>query len=160
MASVKRSSVAHVNCSIAQSLEIVGEWWTPLVLRSIFMGRHRFENIHADLGIARNILSDRLASLVAGGVLRKERYCEHPERYEYHLTEMGADLFGVLMALMAWGDKWLAPEGAPVTLVHTRGCGQATRARVVCDECGEEMSAAEYRVTAGPGAGRVMPSGA
>lgn len=151
---VKRSSVAHFNCSIAQSLEIVGEWWTPLVLRNVFLGRHRFEAIQADLGIARNILSDRLSSLVAHGVLHKVRYCDHPERYEYHFTEMGEDLFGVLMALMAWGDRWLAPDGAPVDLVHAGGCGERTRAKVVCEHCGVEMSPADYRVAPGPGAGR------
>jgi DNA-binding HxlR family transcriptional regulator len=151
---VKRSSVAHFNCSIAQSLEIVGEWWTPLVLRNVFLGRRRFESIQADLGIARNILSDRLSSLVANGVLHKVQYCEHPERYEYHLTEMGEDLFGVLMTLMAWGDRWLAPDGAPVDLVHIGGCGEHTRAKVVCDHCGVEMSPADYRVAPGPGAGR------
>ena len=155
MSAVKRSSVAHVNCSIAQSLEIVGEWWTPLVLRSVFMGHQRFESIQSDLGIARNILSDRLGTLVDHGVLTKVRYCDRPERYEYRLTPMGEDLFGVMAALMAWGDRWLAPEGAPATIVHDT-CGAPTRAQVVCAECGTEMTAADCTFVDGPGAGRCM----
>src|SRR4029079_16151899 len=89
------------------------EWWTPLVLRNIMMGQRRFDQIQADLGIARNILSDRLSTLVAAGVLTREQYHDAPVRYEYRLTEMGSDLFGSLMALMAWGDRWLRPGGPP-----------------------------------------------
>src|SRR5499426_1804979 len=93
--SVKRSSVGHFNCSIARALDVVGEWWTLLILRDVFLGLRRFEAIQADLGIARNVLSDRLTTLVDHGVLVRRRYQEHPERHEYVLTEMGRDLVPV-----------------------------------------------------------------
>ncbi len=147
---MKRSSVAHLNCSIAQSLEIIGEWWTPLVLRNIMMGQCRFEAIQADLGIARNILSDRLNTLVEHGILTREKYQDGPERFEYHLTEMGADLFGVLMSLMAWGDRWLSPDGPPLLLQH-KDCGEFTRAVVTCEHCHGELTRANVRMKAGPG---------
>ena len=95
-----------MNCSVARSLDIVGEWWTLLIVRNIMFGQRRFEAIQADLGIARNILSDRLNTLVAHEVVERVKYQEHPERYEYHLTEKGRDLYPVVAALMAWGDKW------------------------------------------------------
>ena len=145
---VKRSSVGHFPCSIARALDVVGEWWTPLVLRDVFLGRRRFEEIQSDLGIARNILSDRLATLVEHGVLERVRYQEHPERFEYRLTPMGADLFGVLMSLMAWGDRWLSPDGPPATLVHQQ-CGNETHAVVVCECCGEPLHARDTTVSFG-----------
>jgi DNA-binding HxlR family transcriptional regulator len=153
---VKRTSVGHFNCTIARGLDIVGEWWTPLVLRSLFLGRRRFEEIQGDLGIARNILSDRLSTLVEHGVVEKVKYHDHPVRYEYHLTEMGRDLFGVLMAFMAWGDRWLAEGEPPVQLIHDH-CGPSgeprrTRARVVCAECGADLQPGEYSVSPGGGA--------
>ena len=115
-----------MNCSVARTLDIVGEWWTLLIVRNIMLGQRRFEAIQADLGIARNILSDRLNTLVAHDVVAKVKYHEHPERYEYHLTEKGADLFPVIAALMAWGDKWSAPDGPPLVMRHTcEGRGDA-----------------------------------
>jgi DNA-binding HxlR family transcriptional regulator len=153
---VKRSSVAHFNCSIAQTLEIVGEWWTPLVLRNIMMGQRRFEQIQADLGIARNILSDRLSTLVDAGVLTREQYQDAPVRYEYRLTEMGSDLFGSLMALMAWGDRWLSPDGPPVEVLH-KDCGEVTRPVVACEHCHGELTRRNVRVR--PGAGWRPPTG-
>ena len=119
---MKRSSVGHFNCSIARALDVVGEWWTLLIVRDVFLGIRRFEAIQADLGIARNVLSDRLSTLVERGVLEKRRYQDHPERHEYVLTEMGRDLAPVLTTLMQWGDEWLSPEGPPMVTLH-RDCG-------------------------------------
>ncbi len=147
---MKRSSVAHLQCSIAQTLEIVGEWWTLLVLRNISMGQRRFEAIQADLGIARNVLSDRLGTLVDHGIVEKHKYQDNPERFEYRATTKGKDLMGVLFALMAWGDKWAAPDGKPMVLTHT-DCGHETDARVVCSQCGEPLLWGHTRVSAGPG---------
>jgi len=146
---VKRTSVAHLNCSIAQALEVVGEWWTLLVVRNLMFGQRRFEAIQADLGIARNILSDRLTTLVDHGVVEKVRYQEHPERFEYHLTDKGRDLFPVIAALLAWGDRWSSPEGAPVHLLHR--CGEIASPKVVCDRCGEPLALSDVRAKAGPG---------
>jgi DNA-binding HxlR family transcriptional regulator len=148
---VKRSSVAHLNCSIAQALDVVGEWWTLLVLRNVLMGQRRFEAIQADLGIARNILSDRLSTLVSHGVLDRVRYQDSPPRYEYHLTEMGAELFDVLITLMGWGDKWLSPAGPPVLLVHEE-CGNVTRPVLVCEHCAGSLSPSTVKLARGPGA--------
>lgn len=146
---VKRSSVSHLNCSVARTLDIVGEWWTLLVIRNIMLGQCRFEAIQTDLGIARNILSDRLNTLVAHGVVERVKYHEHPERFEYHLTEKGRDLWPVIAALMAWGDKWEAPDGPPLLMRHTcEGRGVAT---TVCSECGEPLGIGAVRVKRGPG---------
>ena len=150
---MKRSSVSHLNCSIAQSLDIVGEWWTLLVLRNILMGQRRFEAIQADLGIARNILSDRLSTLVDNGVLERVKYQDSPPRYEYRLTEMGSELFDVLMTLMAWGDKWLSPDGPPLLLVHEE-CGETTRPVLTCEHCGEPLTVRTVKLRRGPGSRR------
>lgn len=147
---MKRSSVSHLQCSIAQTLEIVGEWWTLLILRNISMGQLRFEAIQTDLGIARNVLSDRLGTLVEHGIVEKHKYQDNPERFEYRATVKGKDLMGVLYALMAWGDKWAAPDGKPMILTHT-DCGHETEAQVVCSRCGEPLLWGHTRVCAGPG---------
>ena len=145
---MKRTSVAHLNCSVAQTLEVVGEWWTLLVVRNLMFGQRRFEAIQGDLGIARNILSDRLGTLVEHGVVDRVKYQDHPERFEYRLTEKGRDLFGVIAALMAWGDRWAAPGGPPIELVHR--CGEIATATVVCDHCKEPLELDDVRVKAGP----------
>ena len=99
-------------CSVASTLEIVGERWTLHVLREAFLGVRRFEDFRRNIGVARNILSDRLNTLVAEGILRRERYSEHPPRYEYRLTRKGVDLYGILIELMKWGNRWTPqPEG-------------------------------------------------
>jgi DNA-binding HxlR family transcriptional regulator len=146
---VKRTSVSHLNCSVAQTLDVVGEWWTLLIVRNLMWGRQRFEAIQGDLGIARNILSDRLTTLVEHGVVDRVQYQEHPARFEYVLTDKGRDLFPVIAALMAWGDRWAAPLGAPLHLVHT--CGNVSTPTVVCDACGEPLALDTVRVKSGPG---------
>ena len=120
---VERTSFAGMNCSIARTLEIVGEWWTPRILRDAFLGLSRFEEFQASLGIARNVLTKRLATLVQAGIMERERYQEHPERFEYRLTEAARDLFPAAVLLMRWGDKYLAgPDGPPLVLRH-HDCG-------------------------------------
>jgi DNA-binding HxlR family transcriptional regulator len=138
-----------MNCSVARSLDIVGEWWTLLIVRNLLLGQRRFEQIQSDLGIARNILSDRLTTLVDHGIVQRVRYMEHPDRYEYLLTEKGRDLFPVITALMAWGDKWASPDGAPMLFKHS--CGHTVGADAVCSECGAPMGLESVRVTRGPG---------
>ncbi len=146
---MKRTSVAHLNCSVAQALEVVGEWWTLLVIRNLMFGQQRFEAIQGDLGIARNILSDRLGTLVEHGVVDRVKYQDHPERFEYRLTEKGRDLFSVIAALMAWGDKWAATLGKPIDLVHE--CGHVTTPTVVCDQCGGRLDLRSVTARGGPG---------
>ena len=155
---MKRTSVAHFNCSVAQTLEVVGEWWTLLIVRNVMFGQRRFEAIQADLGIARNILSDRLATLVEHEVLEKVKYQDAPERFEYRLTEKGRDLFPVIAAMIAWGDKWAASDGPPIRLLHD--CGEVAVPTVVCDKCSEPMTLRNSRAKAGPGLRRPAPAGA
>ncbi len=147
---MKRSNVDHLNCSIARSLEILGEWWTLLIVRDAFLGIRRFDDFQRDLGISRNILSDRLATLVEHGVLERRRYQEHPERFEYRLTDKGVDLYPVIVSLLRWGDKWESPNGPPLRLVH-QACGHDSQAVLVCSHCGEPLDPRQVRPSYGPG---------
>src|SRR3954462_7920189 len=105
-----RNDYSGQNCSIAHTLELVGERWTLLILRDTFLGTRRFDDFQRNLGIARNILQSRLARLVDEGILRRVRYQERPERFEYRLTRKGVDLWPILVALMKWGDRHVFPE--------------------------------------------------
>jgi DNA-binding HxlR family transcriptional regulator len=143
------------NCSIARALAIVGERWTLLVMREVLLGRRRFADIKRNTGIAPNILSDRLATLVEHGLLEKRLYSEHPESYEYVPTPKGVDVNPVLVALMAWGDAHAAPDGPPRVVVHT-ACGHDAHPRLHCSHCGEPMEPREMQVRPGPGADEVQ----
>jgi DNA-binding HxlR family transcriptional regulator len=148
---MRRTSFEDVNCSIAQALEVVGEWWTLLVIRDVFLGVTRFDDLRDRLGISRNVLADRLDHLVAHGVLEKVPYQERPIRYDYLLTPKGVDLWESLTALRQWGDRWAAPDGAPVELVH-KGCGQHMQVVPTCSACGEVVTARDVRAVPGPAA--------
>jgi DNA-binding HxlR family transcriptional regulator len=138
-------------CSIASTLEVVGERWSLLILREVFLGVHRFDEIQADLGIARNVLDTRLRRLVEQGVLEKRLYQQRPPRSEYVLTEKGLDLWPAMVALMQWGDRHASPAGPPVLLEH-RGCGGAVNDHRICESCGKPLARTEVRAVAGPGA--------
>ncbi len=137
-------------CSIAATLDIIGDRWSLLILRDVFRGARRFSEIQADLGIAKNLLSDRLTSLVGHEVLERVPYQERPVRYEYRLTAKGADLSTALIALMGWGDRWYAAEGAPTVLVH-ESCGEPLEQTVRCPQCDESVSPGAIRSRPGPG---------
>ena len=139
------------HCSIAGTLELIGERWTLLVLRDAFLGVRRFDDFQRDLGVARNVLAARLGRLVDEGVLERVAYQERPERFEYRLTEKGLDLWPVLATLMQWGDKHVMGGRAPVVLRH-RGCGGEVTERLRCAKCGAELSARDVRAERGPGA--------
>ena len=137
-------------CSVASTLTIIGERWTMHVLRESFLGVRRFEDFRRNIGVARNILSDRLNRLVAEGILRRELYSEHPPRYEYRLTRKGVDLYGILIELMKWGNRWAPnPEGPAVELRH-RGCGAVIEPQLSCPECGEAVHAWDLQAVPGP----------
>lgn len=106
-----RKNFDHIPHGLARALSIMGEWWTPLVVHSIAQGRVRFEEIQAELGIARNILTDRLNTLVDKGVVEKVEYTQRPRRFEYHLTECGKELVPILEMLEKWGNKWNGADG-------------------------------------------------
>jgi DNA-binding HxlR family transcriptional regulator len=126
-------------CSIARSLEILGERWTLLIVRDVFRGKRRFEDLQRSLGIARNVLADRLGRLVDEGVLERRRYQERPERYEYRLTEKGIDLWPVMVQLLQWGDRHYAhPDGPPMVLSH-RDCGGGLDEHRACTKCGAAL---------------------
>ncbi len=150
---MERKSFAAMDCSVAQCLEVVGEWWSMLIVRDAFLGVTRFEQFQKRLGISRNILRERLGSLVEAGVFERVPYSEHPLRYDYRLTEKGRDLWPVVNAMREWGDRYAAPSGPPLELVH-RSCGQVTHAELVCAWCGERLT--HRNVRAVPGEGRVV----
>ncbi len=116
-----------------------------MILRDAFYGIRRFDDFQASLGVARNILTKRLARLVDAGILRKKMYQEHPPRYEYRLTEKGRDLVPILTALLAWGDKWETADEPPVELIHTT-CDSVMHAEAVCSVCGEGIDAFNLRI--------------
>ncbi len=147
---MKRTSFSGMSCSIAQTLEVVGEWWTLLILRDSFLGVTRFDEWQRRLGIARNVLSARLDALVEAGVLERRRYQEHPPRDEYVLTRKGTDLAPVLDAMRVWGDRYAAPDGAPALLVHD-DCGEVTAPVAHCARCGERLRRGHVHLEAGPG---------
>jgi DNA-binding HxlR family transcriptional regulator len=143
---------ADLNCSIARPLAFLGERWSLLVLRDLFLGRSRFDEIQESLGIASNVLSQRLATLADEGIVERHRYSEHPERFEYRLTEKGRDLQPVLLALLAWGDRYTAGAAGPaLESIHTE-CGHAFHAVATCSECGGQVDTRNTRTRPGPGA--------
>ncbi len=129
-------------CSVASTLEIIGERWTILIFRDVFMGIRRFDEIQRDLGVARNILQARLERLVEAGIVRKRPYQERPLRHEYRLTEKGADLWPVLVSLLKWGDKYVIEGERPMILQH-RGCGAEIDDRRRCTGCGVDVDVNE-----------------
>lgn len=140
------------NCSIARTLELVGERWTILVLRDAFLGVRRFDEMQRDLGIARNVLAARLERLVAEGILEKVPYQERPLRYEYRLTDKGLDLWPIVVELMQWGDRYTAPAAGPPIVIRHRDCGGILGERRICTGCGQPLSVRDVRAERGPGA--------
>lgn len=127
-------------CSIAASLEVVGERWSLLIIRDVLNGRRRFDRIQASLGIARNVLTKRLNRLIEAGILEKRAYQASPERFEYYLTEKGLDLWPVLMSLVEWGDKHCdSGAGRPLLIIH-KGCGGEVDGRRICQKCGTYLN--------------------
>jgi DNA-binding HxlR family transcriptional regulator len=148
---VQRTSFEDMNCSVAQCLEIVGEWWSLLIVRDAFLGVRRFDDFQARLGISRNILNDRLTKLVDNGVLVRVPYQDNPPRSNYRLTEKGRDLWLVLTAMRQWGDRWAAPDGAPLKMRH-EACGRIVKAVATCSHCGEPLDRRAVTYEPGPGA--------
>ena len=145
---MKRTELGHHPCSIARTLDVAGEWWTPLILRDVAYGVRRFGAIQEDLGISANVLADRLETLIGEGILQRSLYQERPERYEYGLTEKGAELIPALLALMHWGDRWAWPGSrGPVRVRHAE-CGHDVRVELRCPQCERELATAELRAAA------------
>jgi DNA-binding HxlR family transcriptional regulator len=147
---VQRTSFEDMNCSVAQCLDVVGEWWSLLIVRDAFLGVTRFDDFQARLGISRNILTRRLNRLVQTEVLERVAYSEHPPRREYRLTSKGRDLWHVVTAMRQWGDRWSAPAGPPLETRHA-ACGHVVTAVPVCSHCREPLDARSVTAVPGPG---------
>lgn len=137
--------------SVSRALEIIGDKWSFMVVREGFFGNRRYDQIQSELGIAPNILTDRLSRLVTQGVFHRRLYQHAPERYEYLLTDMGRDLYGPFVAMLAWGDRWLSRGKPPLLLRHMK-CGHDFHASVICDKCHKPVIAADmqYRLNYDP----------
>lgn len=153
---MQRTNFAEMACSIARTLDVIGEPWSPLILRDVFVGFTRFEQIQADLGISRKVLTERLNHLVEHGVLERRPYDRRP-RYEYVLTGQGAELVELLMVMVAWGDRWLAGAAGPPVLYRHHACGEISSVELRCAHCGEPMRAGDIDVLPGPGSGVAAP---
>lgn len=136
-------------CSLARTLSVVGDRWTLLILRDCFLKVRRFELFEERLGIARHILSERLRKLVEAGVLDRVAYQERPRREEYRLTPKGLALHPVLIALLEWGDTYMADAEGPAVIRRHKGCGEVLHTRMVCGQCGEAVSAHDVSVESG-----------
>ena len=148
---MQRTTFGDMNCSVAQCLDVVGEWWSLLILRDAFLGVTRFDHFQARLGIARNILTQRLNRLVDNAVLKRVPYENHPPRSEYRLTPKGRDLWHVMAAMRQWGDRWAAPTGPPLRVKH-KGCGRIVEVTPVCSSCGKRLDVHALTAIPGPGA--------
>jgi DNA-binding HxlR family transcriptional regulator len=145
-----RTEFASWPCSIARAVDLVGDGWTLLLVREAGLGVRRFEHFQKRLGIGRNILAQRLTHLVDHGLFAKVQYQQRPPRFEYRLTDKGAELWPVLAALMAWGDRWAGDgRGKPVQL-HHRPCGHDMDAAIVCSACGEALQLRDVTATFRP----------
>lgn len=142
------------NCAVARALEVLGDWWTLLVVREAMFGTRRFADFEAELGISKNILTRRLDHLVAHGVLERVDAGVHGPRYEYALTAMGKDLITVVTALRQWGDRWVLGEGHEPLVVHDRRTGRPIPRLRLRGEDGEPLRAHDLELRAGPGASR------
>lgn len=149
---MQRTQFGDMYCSIARTLHIAGEPWSPLIVRDVFAGITRFEDMQRDLGISRKVLAERLDWLVENEVLEKRAYSEHPPRYDYVLTQKGQELADVLLAIMAWGDRWTAGDAGPPVLFRHSVCGHLTHAEIRCAACSELLHSQDVEALPGPGA--------
>jgi DNA-binding HxlR family transcriptional regulator len=148
---MKRTSFARMHCSLARGLDLIGDWWSPLIVRDLFLGVGRFDELIENLGISRNLLTRRLNALVRNGIVERKAYLRRPTRYEYRLTKAGRDLVPAILALTAWGDRWARPkEGSPMLFVHET-CGHRFQPQVTCSACGEIVAGDTVETVAGPG---------
>jgi DNA-binding HxlR family transcriptional regulator len=148
---MQRTDFSEMTCSIARSLAVAGEPWSPLILRDAWVGINRFDDLQRDLGVSRKVLTERLKHLQEQGMLERRPYAERPARYEYVLTPKGLEFVDVLMVMAQWGDRWTAGEAGPPVLRRHRACGHITEIELRCAHCGEQVSAAGVDVEPGPG---------
>jgi DNA-binding HxlR family transcriptional regulator len=148
---MQRTDFGQMACSIARTLDVIGEPWSPLILRNIYIGITRFEPLQQTLGISRKVLAERLKWLADHGVLERREYSSRPVRHEYTLTPKGTELCDLLLVMVHWGDRWLAGEAGPPVLYRHHACGQISHVEPHCSVCGEPMHATDVDVLPGPG---------
>lgn len=149
---MQRKSFTGMNCSIARSLEEVGEWWSLLLVREMMHGMCRFDQFQKELGIARNILTARLERLSALGIIERYPLADRANTDGYRLTQKGEDLHPVIVALMQWGDRWLCPHGKPPTELVEHRTGRPIETMTVQAKGGKPLAFREVRYAPGPGA--------
>ncbi|WP_445187162.1 winged helix-turn-helix transcriptional regulator [Pseudonocardia sp. Cha107L01] len=149
---MQRTRFGDLACSIARTLDVIGEPWSPLILRDIYVGINRFEQIQQELDISRKVLTERLKWLVENEVLQRHAYSERPPRYEYRLTAKGLELCDLLLVMVRWGDRWTSGEAGPPVLYRHHACGQVSHVQLRCSVCAEPMRATDVDVLPGPGA--------
>jgi DNA-binding HxlR family transcriptional regulator len=148
------------DCSVAKALEVIGERWSLLIVRSVMHGNRRFGEMQGSLGIARNVLSARLERLIEEDILERRAYQENPPRYEYFLTEKGLDLWPALIALLHWGERYSPDPAGPRRLIVHKECGGGVSERGICESCGKVLHARDAKQTLGPGAKPPVGAGA
>jgi DNA-binding HxlR family transcriptional regulator len=153
---MQRTQFGQMACSIARTLDVIGEPWSPLILRDVFAGIGRFDQIQDDLGISRKVLAERLKWLVDSGILDRREYSASPRRHEYVLTAKGMELCDLLLVMVRWGDRWTAGEAGPPVLYRHHACGQISEADLTCAHCHQPMRASDVDILPGPGA--LLPS--
>jgi len=149
---MQRTQFGEMACSIARTMDVIGEPWSPLIVRNVFIGITRFDQLQESLGISRKVLAERLRWLTESGVLERRVYSDRPPRHEYVLSAKGLELFDVLMVMVRWGDKWLAGDAGPPVFYRHHACGHISHVDLQCSECGEPMHATDIDVLPGPGA--------
>ncbi|MGC5012099.1 winged helix-turn-helix transcriptional regulator [Streptosporangium sp. DT93] len=149
---MQRTPFGDMACSIARTLDVVGEPWSPLILRNVYVGITRFERLQQSLGISRKVLAERLRWLVEKGVLERTEYSSRPPRHEYTLTAKGMELCDLLLTMVRWGDRWTAGEAGPPTLYRHHACGEISHVEPHCSVCHRPMHATDVDVLPGPGA--------
>lgn len=148
---MQRTQFAGMACSIARTLDVIGEPWSPLILRDVFVGINRFDQIQEDLGISRKVLTQRLKWLVETGVLERREYSAKPPRLAYVLTAKGLELCDLLLVMVSWGDRWTTGAAGPPVLFRHHACGQTSEAELSCSLCHQPMRAGDVDVLPGPG---------
>ena len=148
---MQRTQFGDMACSIARTLDVIGEPWSPLILRDVFAGIRRFEQIQQDLGISRKVLTERLKWLVDNDVLERREYSSRPPRHEYVLTAKGTELCDLLMVMVRWGDRWTAGEAGPPILYRHHACGEISRVDLHCSVCDQPMHGDDIDILPGPG---------
>jgi DNA-binding HxlR family transcriptional regulator len=144
---MQRTAFDLIDCSIARTMAVLGEPWMALILRDMFIGFTRFDQLHTHLGVSRKVLAQRLGLLVAEDIVTKRAYSQRPPRFDYLLTEKGWQLCDVLLAITAWGDRWTMGEDGPPAILRHRGCGHITSAEIRCSHCGEVLTTRDTEVT-------------